>query len=138
MNLSTIALALLAWQLLSNGQDKQQEKAPTSPLENISQFVNDDTKNILDCVQKLSSKDSTQEDRTGAIFQMITNPTVMNMASSLFKKAEEPSKPVVNDEGYRFETPSKASQEFFKPIDNIADAEVKHKLYWFYDNWYVK
>lgn len=137
MNLSTIALALLAWQLLSNGQDKHQEKASASPLENLSQFVNDDTKNIINCVEKLSSKDSSQEDKTGAIFQMMTNPAVMNIASSLFKKPDEPS-PVVNDEGYKFETPSKASQDFFKPIDNIADAEVKHKLYWFYDNWYVK
>lgn len=138
MNLSTIALALLAWQLLSSGQNSQQQKKTSSPLENISQFINDDTKNILNCVQKLSDKESTQEDKTGALFQMMTNPAVMSMANSLFSKAEQPEQTVVNDEGYRFETPSKASREFFKPIDNIADSEVKHKLYWFYDNWYVK
>lgn len=138
MNLSTIAIALLAWQLLSNN-GKQQGKSAGSPLENISQFVNDDTKSILDCVGKLSDKNSTQEDKTGAIFQMMTNPAVMNMASSLFKKTEEKqSDPIVNDEGYKFETPSEQSRDFFKPIDNIADAEIKHKLYWFYDNWYVK
>lgn len=136
MNLSTIALALLAWQLLS-GSNRTESKPNSSPLENISQFVSDDTKNIIDCVEKLSSQNASTEDKTGAIFQMMTNPTIMNMASSLFKKEEE-AKPVVNDEGYRFETPSKASQDFFKPIDNIADAEIKHKLYWFYDNWYVK
>ena len=136
MNLSTIALALLAWQLLSGSNDNK-SKSSSSPLENISQFVNDDTKNILDCVEKLSSNKTSNEDKTGAILQMMTNPTVMNMASSLFKKNDEP-KPVVNDEGYKFEQPSQDSQAFFKPIDNIADAEVKHKLYWFYDNWYVK
>lgn len=136
MNLSTIAIALLAWQLLSNNNDTKQSKSADSPLDNISQFVSDDTKSILDCAKKLSDKNSTQEDKTGALFQMMTNPAVMNMASSLFKKAEE--QPVVNDEGYKFETPSKQSREFFKPIDNIADAEIKHKLYWFYDNWYVK
>lgn len=135
MNLSTIALALLAWQLLSGGNN-QQQKPQASPLENISQFMSDDTKNILESVSKLSSKDSTQEDKTGAILQMITNPTVMNMASSLFGKTDK--KTETNDEGYKFDTPSSDSREFFKPIDNIADSEVKHKLYWFYDNWYVK
>ena len=89
-------------------------------------------------IRERSSNDSSQQDKTGAILQMMTNPAVMNMASSLFGKGQSDEKPVVNDEGYKFEQPSKASQEFFKPIDNIADAEVKHKLYWFYDNWYVK
>lgn len=138
MNLSTIAIALLAWQLLStNGE--QHSKSNASPLDNISQFVSEDTKSILDCVGKLSDKNCSQEDKTGALFQMMTNPTLMNMASSLFNKTEEPkNEPIVNDEGYKFETPSQQSRDFFKPIDNIADAEVKHKLYWFYDNWYVK
>ncbi len=135
MNLSTIALALLAWQLLSGG-NKQQQKPNASPLDNISQFMNEDTKSILESVSKLSDKDSSQEDKTDAILQMITNPAVMNMASNLFKKNEK--QPETNDEGYKFDTPSSDSREFFKPIDNIADAEIKHKLYWFYDNWYVK
>lgn len=139
MNLSTIAIALLAWQLLSNNNDKQNGKPNASPLDNISQFVSEDTKSIIDCVGKLSDKNCSQEDKTGALFQMMTNPTVMNVASSLFKKTEEhKDEPFVNDEGYQFETPSEQSRDFFKPIDNIADAEVKHKLYWFYDNWYVK
>ena len=142
MNLSTIALALLAWQLLSNN-NQSKPKPSAIPLDTISQFVNDDAKSIIDCVGKLSSNDATQQDKTGAILQMMTNPAVMNMATSLFgngkttdgKKTDEP---IVNDEGYKFEQPSQASKEFFKPIDNIADAEVKNKLYWFYDNWYVK
>ena len=78
MNLSTIAILLIAWQLLS-----KKNTPPSSPFENLSQFMSD-------------------------------------------------------EEGFKFETPSKASQDFFKPIDNIADAEIKHKLYWFYDNWYIK
>lgn len=139
MNLSTIALALLAWQLLSGSNGKPTDKSNASPLDNISQFVSDDAKSIIDCVGKLSDKSCSQEDKTGALLQMMTNPTVMSMASSLFNKTNNSKdKPIVNDEGYQFETPSKQSKEFFKPIDNIADAEVKHKLYWFYDNWYVK
>ena len=157
VNLSMLALILLAWQLLSNGSNSQ-SKPSTRPQIGLSDFLNDDTRDMLNCVNKLSNSQCSQEDRTSAIFQMMTNPAVMNLASNLFggKAQENPgesapqqensvhtqnsttSDPHVNDEGYRFETPSQASQEFFRPIDNIADTEVKHKLYWFYDNWYVK
>lgn len=135
LNLSTIAMLLIAWQLLSKSNAPKQNK---SPLESLSSFMSDDTKNIMDSITKLSDKDASQEDKTGAIFQMMTNPAVMDMASKLFNKQETDKKQDENDEGYKFETPSATSREFFRPIDNIADAEVKHKLYWFYDNWYVK
>ncbi len=136
MNLSTIAMLLIAWQLLSKNNTPPKNK---SPLDGLSQFMSEDTKNIMDCVTKLSDKDASKEDKTGAIFQMMTNPAVMDTVSKLFKKEEKPeSKQDENAEGYKFETPSTASREFFHPIDNIADAEVKNKLYWFYDNWYVK
>ena len=88
---------------------------------------------------------------------MMSNPTVMNIASNLFtnngqsnttdkgeKAHDNPSTHApnkdehTNSEGYRFETPSATSQEFFRQINDIADTEVKHKLYWFYDNWYIK
>ena len=161
MNLSTIALILLCWQLLGNGQNTR-EKPSQRPQIGLTDFLSDDTKSILNCVDMLSSKQCSQEDKTSAIFQMMANPAVMNIASSLFG-SKTPNAPQsenaphsetatsnsstihtqtsdehVNSEGYRFETPSTASQEFFRPIDNIADAEVKHKLYWFYDNWYIK
>lgn len=147
MNLSTVALLLIAWQVLSNNGNgaKQQNTPKASPLMGLSDFLSDDTKNIISCVNKLSDSHCTQEDKTGAIFQMMTNPAVMNIASSFFggnsqqePKPETKAEPMQNDEGYKFEQASPASQEFFRPIDNIADAEVKHKLYWFYDNWYVK
>ncbi|MCM1533637.1 MAG: hypothetical protein NC099_03180 [Corallococcus sp.] len=134
--MTTIAIALLAWQLLTSGNSPSEKKR--SPLEDLSQFVSDDAKSIIDCVGKLSSNDVSQEDKTGAIFQMMTNPAVINIADSLFKKDKTSRQTEVkNDEGYTFEQPSLASQEFFRPIDNIADAEIKHKLYRFYDNWYV-
>ena len=150
MNLSTVALLLIAWQVLSNNgnNNAQQQNTPkTSPLDNLSGFFSDDTKNIISCVNKLSDSQCSREDKTGAIFQMITNPAVMNIASSFFggggdsqqqSKPDEQAQAPTNSEGYKFEQPSEHAQEFFRPIDNIADAEVKHKLYWFYDNWYVK
>ena len=155
MNLSTVALILLGWYALSgsNKQPQRPEQQRTSPLENLSGLLSDDTKNIINCVNTLSSNKCSQEDRTNALLQMMTNPTVMNLAGNFFgggasEKSQESNDSFtqtdqqdgehINSEGYRFETPSASSQEFFRPIDNIADTEIKHKLYWFYDNWYVK
>ena len=152
MNLSTLALILLAWQLLYGGNSSQNTQQPP-PKPKLTDFLSEDTKNMMNCVDKLSSQECSQEDKTSAIFQMLSNPAVMNLASNMFggfgktttKQPDESERQQQNDEnadvnseGYRFETPSKASQEFFRPIDNIADEEIKHKLYWFYDNWYVK
>ena len=155
MNWSTIALILLAWQMLGNSKNTQQSPSQ-SPQIGLADFLSDDTKTMLNCVNTLSSKQCSQEDKTSAIFQMMANPAVMNLASNLFggkSQTSETSTPPpdtsvhtqtqstqdehVNAEGYRFETPSGASQEFFRPIDNIADTEIKHKLYWFYDHWYL-
>ena len=136
--------------MLSNRPNTRQPP-PQSPQIGLTDFLSDDTKNMLNCVNKLSSQCS-QEDKTSAIFQIMTNPAVMNLASNLFGANPQGNTTAttadsvhstteeehVNSEGYRFETPSASSQEFFRQIDNIADAEIKHKLYWFYDNWYVK
>ncbi len=132
MNLSTIAILLIAWQLLSKRTRLRLRRLK------IYRSLCRTTQKYNGLRRKLSSKESSQEDKTGAIFQMMTNPAVMNFASNLFKKKDEPKSNAENEEGFKFETPSKASQDFFKPIDNIADAEIKHKLYWFYDNWYIK
>lgn len=139
MNLSTILMLFAAWQLLVGNK----KSAGSKPLDGVTDFLSDDTKNIINCVDKLTSKNASKEDKTGALFQIISNPDVMNMASKIFSSKDAQSNPAStsapkNDEGYTFETPSAASQEFFRPIDNIADAEIKHKLYWFYDNWYIK
>lgn len=139
MNLSNVALLLLAWQLLS-GNMAQKSKTPPAGLTDL---LSEDTRNMIDCVGKLSSKDCSREDKTGAILQMLSNPAVMNLANSLFTQTSAPQQQPaaqenVNSEGYRFETPSEETRQFFRPIDNIADAEIKHKLYWFYDNWYIK
>lgn len=146
MNLSTVAMLLLAWQLLKS-QNAENQRKP-----DLTEFLSDETKNMIECVNKLSAKSASNDDKMGAIFQIASNPTVMGLLQNLFAKADantSQNKPqnaqnethiddLTNDEGYSFEKPSDACREFFRPIDNIADAEVKHKLYWFYDNWYVK
>lgn len=153
MNLSTVALLVIAWLAFGNNGNngaKQQSAPKISPLDTLTGLLSDDTKNIINCVNTLSDSHCSQEDKTGAIFQMMSNPAVMNIASSFFNggqgnRQEEGKQQngqndggMKNSEGYAFEQPSTTAQEFFHPIDNIADAEVKHKLYWFYDNWYVK
>ena len=164
MNWSTVALLFLAWQMLSPN------KQSSPKLQDIAPFLNDDTKDILQGVSKLSSPTATSEDKTGAILQMMTNPTVMNIAQNLFGGmgnatppqsdaptpqpfgAQTPFTPTAdtsplnntqpatdyqNDEGYTFDSPTERAKQFFAPIDTIATTEVKHKLCYFYDNWYL-
>ena len=134
MNLSTVALLLLAWQLFGAQNTKKRD---------VTDYLSADTKNILDCVSQLSSKDSTGNDKMGAILQMMSNPMFADIAGKMFGNAQQkppetpPKEDFTNDEGYKFQQPTVASQEFFKPIENIADAEVKNKLYRFYEDWYV-
>ena len=147
MNLSVLALILLAWQLLGKNDFSQQKSAPQPKA---TDMLSDEMKSLLNNAQKLSDKECSQADKAGAIFEIISNPTVQSIASGILgnmgtqaaapspQQEEKPEDPHVNSEGYRFETPSAASQEFFRPIDDIADTEVKHKLYWFYDHWYNK
>ena len=216
MNWSTAIMLFLAWQLLSNNTQS------TPKIQDIAPFLNEDTRGILDGVTKLSSPTATSEDKTGAIFQMMTNPTVMSFAQNLFggnagsttgqadvpppstqqppttpstpptpttsgtdtsafpqnwaqssqfspqitapqgdnttqtqsgfrqqgpplqggysaKRADTPTQSLgyQNDEGYTFPSPTERAKQFFAPIDTIATAEVKHKLCYFYDNWYL-
>lgn len=144
MNWSTVALLFLAWQMLS------QNKQSSPKLQDVAPFLSDETKDILDGVAKLSSATATNEDKTGAILQMMTNPTVMNIAQNLFgtkgtnQTPDEPSDiPPAdslknqNDEGYTFDSPTERAKQFFAPVDTIATTEIKHKLCYFYDNWYL-
>lgn len=132
MNLSWLALALVAMQLLNCPKDKP-KKTP-----NLTEFLSDDTKSMLDCFGKLTSSDTT--DKLSAIMQALSNPVVMNVAQSFFStpQKDEPTGEFTNDEGYTFEKPSQEAKEFFHPIEHIADPEVKNKLYTLYDNWYLK
>lgn len=126
MNLSVIILALLAWQATTRSQ--------AQPKNDFADLFSDETRALLECVGTLTDKQANADDKTGALLQMLSNPKIAELAEGLL----HPRKAFTNEEGYKLDTPSQASREFFKPIDNVADAEVKHKLYGFYDNWYVK
>ena len=111
--------------MLGNKSNDRQQMSPPD----LKSFLSDDTRTLIDSIGKLSSTTATSDEKTGALLGLVTNPTVMSLAESFLGG----QKPLVNDEGYNLGTPSKESQEFFKPVDTIADAEVKSKLYKWYD-----
>ena len=116
---------------------KPKQSAPQqNAFDDVLKMLNEDTIGLLQCLTKLNDKNCTADDKQSALFQMLTNPTVLDLFGKMFSQQQQA--PMQNQEGYVFEQPSKDSQDFFRPIENIADAEVKHKLYWFYDNWYLK
>ena len=134
MNLSGIALALLAWQLLCGSDNaKQNDGLP------FAQLLSEDSRNLLADIGKLSDKTTTAEQKTSAVLDLVGNPAVMSLASKLLGNAniDQADKPLVNDEGYNLGTPNRECREFFRPVENVADAEVKGKLYKWYD-WYIK
>lgn len=146
MNLSVIALAVLAWKLFSDRQTR--EKDSHQPKIAITDFLNDEMKTVIQGAEMLTNKNATNDERMSAIIGLMSNPTVMSFAEGFFGKRNEEKQETQeeqgrgeqsfsNEEGYEFERPSQASQEFFRPIEKIADPEVKSKLYWFYDNWYL-
>ena len=150
MNLTTIALALLACKLLTS---KPSPNKVEKPQVDLTGFLSEDTQNLLSCINKLQDKSLSQEDKTSAIFALISNPTVMSILSNIAPNST-PEKPDAskreqpcatnapsshqNEEGYKFDTPSAEAEQAFEPIKNIAGVEVSHKLYSLYDNWYAK
>ncbi len=153
MNFYTVALFLLLGQLLKQQGKTTNIASGSSPLD----LLGEDVKNVVSAVNNLANGG----DKTDALFALASNPTVMqfvgkllgqkceNNSNSVQKNCETVSQndskdvavdaPLTNGEGYVFkEVPSKSSRDFFRPVEKIADEEVKHKLYWFYDNWYLK
>lgn len=138
MNVGTVALLLAGVLLLSNKSDS---------MPNISGLLNDNARSVMDSVGKLSDPNASKEQRTGALLEMMTNPTVMEMAEKLFSGNSAGAKSTestpredqdVNSEGYNLGRYSDESREFFRPIEKVAGKEVSHKLYSLYDNRYPR
>lgn len=135
MNVYSIALIFLAWQLIKQNGRQNGGGFPKD-------ILSENAQNVVDAVQNLTNGGS----KTDALLSLLTNPAVSEILSQFLTKSDvkndapkQSTAPNVNDEGYVFkDRPSADSQSFFSPVDNIADDEVKHKLYRFYDNWYVK
>lgn len=141
MNISTIAIALIAWQLLRNNNPKNNKGVD---LGGISNFLSPDAKDIVDNIGTLTNGSG---DKTSAILSLITNPSVMSFADSMFGKgktqpsAPEPTASSTNDNtdsGYNYPEGTEEARQFFAPIESVAGKEVSSKLYQMYDNWYSK
>lgn len=136
-NFTTVALILLLWKVMGSKSPSQQAQ----PLFDggIEKLLSDDTKNVIDCAKKLADANASAEDKTGAIFQIMSNPSVIETFGKMMG-GDAPAKEEknTNEEGYTFEGRSEESRKFFEPIADIADVEVKNKLRKFYDDWYVK
>ncbi len=125
MDLSTIALIVLVWKMAktSNCGGKT---LPTDVLGGL----------LSDGVQTLADSSSSAQDKTGAVLNLISNPSVMNAVQKVFGR--QSGEPQTNEEGYVFPPRSKESQEFFRPIKDVCGSEVTDRLCKFYDNHYVK
>ncbi|MCH5152318.1 MAG: hypothetical protein J1F65_06705, partial [Clostridiales bacterium] len=82
MNLSAIALAVLAWKLFTDGR-RQPERNEQQKI-NLTDFLNDDVKTVLQGAETLTSRDTNTEEKMGAILGLMSNPTVMSFAENLF------------------------------------------------------
>jgi hypothetical protein len=150
MNISTAIMLFLAWQMLSkNGGIGG--AGGRGGLSGLSGLLNNETQELLSSVSKLTDKTASSDEKTSAIFQMITNPTMQTFTGGLFgnkggstaeatpSSTQQDVTYDTNEEGYVFrDIPSEGAKDFFKPVENIANVEARHKLYKLYDNWYTK
>ena len=144
---------LLGFALLGsfNKQDKKQAF-------DLSQILsNPDLANLLPHLAKLLDKNAGDEDKNFAIMNLLTNPAIFEIMQKFVTKPtqnqqektqtseqKEDPKQEQKDKQINKETMpepqpfSAESQEFFAPIQEVADKQISKKLYALYDNWYVK
>ena len=148
---------LLGFALLGsfNKQDKKQAF-------DLSQILsNPDLANLLPHLAKLLDKNARDEDKNFAIMNLLTNPAIFEIMQKFVTKPtqnqpqpdeEKPQQNEQNDtqkqeeytnhtnnENSQNQQPfSTESQEFFAPIQDVADKQISKKLYALYDNWYIK
>lgn len=80
MNIATVALAALALLALNNNGSS----APKGNAQSLKGILSDDTNSLLETIGTLNDKNASKEDKTGALLQVVTNPTVLNLAGNLF------------------------------------------------------
>ena len=157
MNLLPLLLGFL---LL--GKVNKQDKKQAFDLSQI--LSNPDVANLLPHVAKLLDKNAGDDDKNFAIMNLLTNPAIFEIVQKFAtrqtpnqqqeektqteKQAENIHKTEQNKEEnieqtnlnntQKTQTFSAESQEFFAPIQEVADKQISKKLYALYDNWYVK
>ncbi len=82
MNITTIAMCLMAYKLLTSTQSKPMSK-PNMGIDSsmLDGILSDDAKSIVNNINTLTS---SSQDKTGALLSIVTNPAVMGVLSSMF------------------------------------------------------
>lgn len=141
MNILPMLLGFLAFQMVNKNNNKPAGK---NGLDLNSLLSNPEALGVLTSLSKLGLKNA---DTTQALMEIVSNPMVMNLFTSLLSKntsaqstADVRDAPEQNN-GLNVNKESKFSEDavgFFKPVETVAGVQISEKLYHMYDNWYIK
>ena len=84
-------------------------------------------------VNKLFGKRATSEEKSAAVFGLLSNPFVFELAKGFFMMQEKNE--TYTETPY---SPSEEAAEAFRPVAPVAEVEITEKLCHLYDNWYIK
>jgi len=141
---------LLGFVLLGTAKSKDKKNG----IDLSSLLSNQDALTLLPHVAKLFDKSATEDDKNSAVINLMSNPIIFELMQKFFvnqpsQEDKQPSnenqdkqthsEPKNENENNEIQKDfSQESKDFFKPIENVAGAEISQKLYSLYDNWYIK
>ncbi len=139
MNPLPILLGVFAW----NALKPQKPKTGGESWDQLGQLLaRPELLDVLGSVSKLTDKTVSPEEKNAALMELITNPTVIELAKEVLH-ANESGEPHVTDvTESKVVPPNSASPQHsetpvFEPVEKIAGIEISEKLKKLYDNWYV-
>ena len=129
MNFLPVIIGVLLFSMFSDkGGGKQSGGSGNAiDMENIQNTVG-----AINSFNKLGGKDT---DKMSVVMELMSNPVVATETEQDYTASSE------QDFNARDTSASEAteeSEEFFRPVENIAGVEVSEKLRHLYDNWYTK
>ena len=94
---------------------------------------------IFEIVQKFATKQQPQQDKNQQNNQEDNSKNNETPSQNQTVQNQEQTVDQTNNQNTQNQqTFSAESQEFFAPIQEVADKQISKKLYALYDNWYVK
>jgi len=159
MNILPLLLGFIAWQFFSGKNKKPPEKEDANPFKYFGGGLLNDLINnpealaALAQVTTLFDKGADEAEKSAAIFSLLSNPAVFEIAKGFFNsynsakskrerepdrrktRSEQPSPPAPEPQP---QSPSKEAREIFEPVSTIAGVKISEKLCHLYDNWYIK
>ena len=145
MNFLPVIIGVLLFSLFSDkGGGKQSGGSGNAiDMENIQNTVG-----AINSFNKLGGKDT---DKMSVVMELMSNPVVAELVGKFLgnQPTSGADEEIHNDGATETEQDFNArdtsaseateeSEEFFRPVENIAGVEVSEKLRHLYDNWYTK